>query len=251
VSLTVANGVCFHVQRLGQGPPLVMLHGLLLGSLAQWYFTAAPALAGRHGVLLYDLRGHGKSERTPDGYDLRTMARDLAALTADHRSEPLTLVGHSFGALIALRFALDFPGRVRKLVLVDAPLPPARFGEFSEFLRRSPAQMLEALPAPVRAALGRGGRRTDRWLHALGFLVGQSSLRADLEAEADIPDAELAQLQCETLCIYGADSACRPVGERLARVLPRARLTILAGGHYLPLQAPAALTRQIVEFVDG
>jgi pimeloyl-ACP methyl ester carboxylesterase len=136
-------------------------------------------------------------------------------------------------------------------VLIDAPLPPARFGEFSAFLRRSPEQMLEALPVPMRAALGNGGRRAQKWLDALGFLVGQSSLRADLEAEPDIPDSELAQLRCETLCVYGADSACRPVGERLARVLPRARLAILPGGHYLPLEAPAALTRRIVEFVDG
>jgi esterase len=251
VPIVVANAVRFHVQRLGQGPVVVMAHGLLLGNLATWYFTAAPVLAARHSVLLYDLRGHGKSERARTGYDLATMTRDLAALTEDYRSQPIALVGHSFGALIALRFALDFPGRVGKLVLVEAPLPPSRFGAFSEFLRKSPPQMLEALPPLLRGPAGSGGRRARRLLESLRFLSGESTLRADLEAEPDITDAALAQLHCETLCIYGQESACRQVGERLARVLPNARLVLLPGGHYLHVDAAPALTAQIVEFIDG
>src|SRR5262249_25639953 len=105
----VARSVRFHTQELGAGerPSVVMLHGLLIGSLASWYFTAAPALAERRRVLLYDLRGHGRSERTADGYDVATMASDLAELAAPFDARPIDLVGHSFGALVALRFALD------------------------------------------------------------------------------------------------------------------------------------------------
>ena len=105
---------------------VVMLHGLLIGSLASWYFTAAPALAKRHRVMLYDLRGHGRSERVASGYDLVTQTGDLQELADRFDDRPIDLVGHSYGGLIALRFALDHPGRVRRLVLVEAPLPPSR-----------------------------------------------------------------------------------------------------------------------------
>jgi len=252
VSHVVANGVTFHVQRLGDaGPPAVMLHGLLLGSVASWYFTAAPALARDHRVLLYDLRGHGKSERVPSGYDVATMSRDLACLTADDVAEPLDLIGHSFGALVALRFALDNPGRVRRLVLVEAPLPPSRFGQFAAFLEQSPGEMVESLPGPLREAMAGGSRRARRLLQSLSFLVGETSLVRDLEAEADIPDRELATVRCPTLCVYGNDSECRPVGDRLVAAMPNAELLALAGGHYLHLDQAEALTARIAEFCHG
>lgn len=247
--VVAANGARFHVQRMGSGQPVAMLHGLFVGSLAQWYFTAAPELARTHEVFLYDLRGHGKSERTAGGYDLATMTADFAALTADY--PPMALVGHSFGALIALRFALDHPDRVSRLVLVEAPLPPSRFGELGEFVRRPPDEMLEALPAPLAAYLGRGGRQARRLLDSLRFLATESSLVADLEAEPDIDDAVLAGLDCPTLCLYGDASSCRESGERLARVVPGAALELLPGGHYLHLDQAAELTRRIAELCRG
>lgn len=248
---TVANGVTFHAQRLGDGPPAVMLHGLLLGSIATWYFSTAPALARDHSVLLYDLRGHGKSERVADGYDVDTMVRDLACLTADHAGEPMDLVGHSYGALVALRFAILHPERVRRLVLVEAPLPPSRFGQFAAFLQRSPAEMVDALPPSLRGMVAGGSRRARRLLESLSFLVGETTLVRDLEAEQDVTDEVLAGVACPTLCIYGNESECRPVGDRLARVMPNAQLVALDGGHYLHLEQGEALTERIAEFFHG
>ena len=246
----VANGVRFHAQVLGEGPrtPVVMLHGLLVGTLAAWYFTAAPALAAERRVLLFDLRGHGRTERVKTGYDVATMSRDLGAL-AD--PAPVDLVGHSFGALVALRFALDHPERVRRLVLVEAPLPPSKFDELETFAARTPAEMIDALPPDLRAFLAQGGRKAARLLEAIRFLTTDATMLADLRAEPDIPDAELARLDRPVLCVYGDRSSCRPVGDRLARVLPRGRLAVLSGGHYLHLDATADLTRAIVEFLDG
>lgn len=250
--LVAANGLSFHVQELGAGSPVVMVHGLLIGSLASWYFTAAPTLARNHRVRVYDLRGHGRSERAKTGYDVGTMAGDLAALTAD--LGPIDLVGHSFGALVALRFALDHPARVRRLAVVEAPLPPSSVPEMAAFLADDgalPSRLLDALPAPLREAVTGGRRQAERLLRSLQFLLSETTLLADLRAEPDFADAELAALRCPLLCIYGDRSSCAPAGQRLARVVPGTRLVVLPGGHFLHLEARAALTATLDESFDG
>lgn len=252
----VARGVSLHLQELGERstrPAVVMLHGLLLGSVASWYFTAAPTLAEARRVLLYDLRGHGLSERTPRGYDVATMAGDLEALLAARGDDaaPVDLVGHSFGALVALRYALDHPGHVRRLVLVEAPMPPSQFHELDAFVARPAAELLDALPVALRGLVARGGRRAARFTESMRFFVEDSSLLADLRAEPDVSNEVLATLRASTLCVYGDRSSCRAVGDRLASVIPGAKLVVLPGGHYLHLDAAPALARAIVEHLDG
>jgi pimeloyl-ACP methyl ester carboxylesterase len=237
------RGVSFHVQLLGAGPPLAMLHGLLVGSMASWYFAAAPRLARRHRVLLSDLRGHGLSSHATTGYDLASLTADLGELLPLAGPGRVTLVGHSFGALVALRHALAHPTAVARLVLVDAPLPPSSVPELASFQGASAETLLGLLPAAART-----GRRT----HAqLARLLGDSTLLADLAAEPDLDDAALAALRVPVTLVYGDRSGCRPAGERLARVLPDATLHVLPGGHFLPAEAPDALATLLDEVLGG
>lgn len=247
-----ADGVALHAQTLGGGPPVVMLHGLLVGNMTTWYFSTAPELSKRHEVVLFDLRGHGLSERARRGYDIATMTRDLeAVVAATAKGGKVTLVGHSYGAVVALAFALRRPDLVGKLVVVEAPLPPSRLEELEGFLGRSPDAMLQALPDVLREALVGGGRRGRRFVEAMRFLAEESSLFDDIRRAEDIPDAALAKLAVPLLAIYGVESSCRPTGARLARVVPGAKLHELDGGHFLPLETPIALTDAIVRFLDG
>lgn len=247
------RGLTFHVQSLGSaGPPVVMLHGLLVGSMTTWYFGAAPRLAERGRVLLYDLRGHGKSERPASGYGLGEMAADLDALLELHfGAEPAILVGHSWGALTALCFALRRPERVLRLALVEAPLPPSQLAELAAFIRLPPAEMADALPEPLRGGFERGGRAATKLARQLFGLAGGTTVLQDLGAETDIPDDALARLAAPTLLIYGDRSSCRPTGDRLARVLPAAKLRVLPGGHFLPTDCGPALTAALVEDLHG
>lgn len=253
--IVAANGLALHVQELGtEGRPAVMLHGLLIGSLASWYFTTAPALARSHRVRVFDFRGHGRSERVPSGYDVATLADDLAEVTSDFLEDPFDLVGHSWGGLVALKFAAVHPERVRRLVVVEAPLPPSSALEITSFLTPDgglPARLIDALPAPLREQLASGRRQAERLLRSLEYLVLESSLVEDVRSEPDPSDAVLSAIPCPTLCVYGDHSACAPAGDRLARVLPDARLVTLRGGHFLHLDAGPALTAAIVEFLGG
>jgi pimeloyl-ACP methyl ester carboxylesterase len=252
VPLTLAGSLRLNALQRGEGSPVVLVHGLLLGSLAQWYFTAAPALAPRHRVVLYDLRGHGLSECPRTGYDLATQGDDLDALLAALGVDgPVDLVGHSFGALVALGHALRHPDRVRRLVLIDAPLPPGRAEVFDDALTAAPADLLEHLPPDLRERLVGGGRRARRLLERLAFLAGQTTLLADVAREPDLDDATLATLRAPVLCLYGERSRCRPTADRLLRTLPDARLRIVPGGHFVPVEAPAEMTAALLEFLDG
>src|SRR5262249_16503162 len=118
--------VTLHVQRLGaKASPTtaVFLHGLVMDNLSSWYFTVANPAAQRADVILYDLRGHGRSERTPAGYGVADMVADLdALLDALDVQRKVVLVGNSFGGLLALVYAIALPERVAGVVLVDAHL---------------------------------------------------------------------------------------------------------------------------------
>ncbi len=252
MSQLLTNGVRLHVAELGEGPPIVMLHGLLVGNLASWYLTAAPALSRSHRVLVYDLRGHGRSERPATGYDVATMVDDLRGLL-DQRfaGQPVDLVGHSYGALVALQLALSEPARVRRLALVEAPLSPSDTRQLTAWLDQPPDALARALPDALQADLARGGRRARRLLAGLLALATETSVVADIAAQRELSDDRLASLSCPLLAVYGRSSSCRHEADRLRRLLPTARVAELDGGHYLPLDAAAELTALLEDFLRG
>ncbi len=129
---------------------------------------------------------------------------------------------------------------MRRLVVVEAPLPPSRALELSAFVAADaslPQRLLDALPATLRDAVAGGSRQAQRLLAAVDALVHRSTLLADVRAEPDPSDAELAAIRAPTLLAYGDRSACAAAGDRLARTLPAGKLVVLPGGHYLHLDA--------------
>jgi pimeloyl-ACP methyl ester carboxylesterase len=257
--IEVAEGVALHVRVLGEGPPVVMIHGLTLGNIATWYFTTAPALARRHRVILYDLRGHGMSARVTSGYDLATMSRDLNVIVdrlTEGSSSTVTLVGHSYGAVIAMNVAMRSPERVHKLVVVEGPLPPSSLTDVDALAGKREEEVVSAIspdsiPEILQNTTLAEGRRRRRFGDGLRFLARKTSLFSDLRSTKDFSDAELARITCPLLAVYGSRSICRSAGRRLAEKCPEARLLELEGGHMLPLEVPRELTSAIVRFIDG
>jgi len=253
VPVEVVNGVRLHTQALGRsGSRLVLVHGMLLGALSSWYFTCAPFLARRRRVLMYDLRGHGLSEVPPTGYRLSDQSAELAELLRlVANGERVSVVGHSFGGAIALRFALDFPELVERVVVVEAPLPLSGEGsvDFAHSLTHETAIAL--LPPPLQRAFDAPGRRAARLQQRTHRLIYETTIGDDLQAEPDIDDAELATIDRDVLLCYARHSGLQASGERLAAVLPRSTLEMFETSHYLPNEAPAALAARIEAFLDA
>lgn len=235
----------------GEGAAVVMLHGLVSGNMASWYSAFALPLSHTRPVVLYDQRGHGGSSLPRSGFDLDSQAADLGAVLAHHgrADEPVDLVGHSMGALVALRFALRHPERVQRLVLVDAPMPAREHVGASLLSVTSPESL--AAYAETQLAAGLTGRRKERLQRRLSALFFESTLMKDVLAMASEPDAELAALKLPVLLVYGRNSPCLAAGEQLRRVLPQARLELLDCGHYIPEEAPAPLRALIEQFLPA
>jgi pimeloyl-ACP methyl ester carboxylesterase len=115
------DGVTIRYKIGGVGPAVVLLHGYTQTS--HMWAPLMPLLATSHTVIAPDLRGAGGSERTPDGYDKSTLARDVRGLVRQLGHEKVMLVGHDIGLMVAYAYAAQYPGEVGKVILMDAFLP--------------------------------------------------------------------------------------------------------------------------------
>ena len=140
----------------GGRPPLILLHGGR-DHCRNWDWTAA-ALRDRYHIIAPDLRGHGDSQWSPDGnYSMTGYVYDLAQLVHQQKLAPATIVAHSLGGHIALRYAGIYPEAVSKLVVIEGLGPPPSF--FAEQGRKNIAERMDAWIREQRALSGRLPRR--------------------------------------------------------------------------------------------
>ena len=240
----------------GIGAPVVALHGSA-SSGSQWR-SLVDYMEGSFQVLTPDLPGNGRSSALlPSADGLLPVAAALDGLI-DRCGQPVHVVGHSFGAAVALKLALRRPDRVRSLTLIE----PAAF----HLLRRGNTEdralyaEIDALADTVARYAAEGerdrgmARFVDFWIGPKSWERTSARLRATLtmrlaQVLADFAAihtdtdtlADCATVTCPTLCMIGQDSpkVSRRVTERLAAALPCARLEDVPGtGHLLPLTDP-------------
>ena len=252
-----ANGLRHHVQRLGSRgaePPVVFVHGLVMDNLSSFYFTLANPVAERTEAILYDLRGHGLSERPARGYTVAELVGDLAGLLDALDVPRAVLVGNSFGGLLALAFASAHPARVARLALIDAHDGTDGWAAqmASTLALRGDARDAK-IAESFQAWLGRHSeRKRNRLARAAEALVEGTSLIADLRGSPPLTAAELARIPCPTLALYGERSDVRARGEELARTLPACTLHVLPGcTHSVLWEATAEVRTRVVAFVRG
>ena len=141
----VANGIDFHYQQAGAGPDVVLIHGVT-GDLSIWFLCEAMGILGRSfRVTAFDLRGHGYSGLPRDRYTSADQAADCLAIMDALEIEHAALVGHSFGAVIAMHAAVLCPRPSRRPRAFRPVLPGAAAPG-----RRQPMGPLAELPSGSR-----------------------------------------------------------------------------------------------------
>jgi len=117
----ITNGTQIYVRVGGAGPAVALLHGY--GETGDMWAPLAAELVRDHFVIVPDLRGLGLSSRPAGGYDKKTQAEDAAGVLDSLKVDKVDLVTHDIGNMVGYAFAAQHPERVRKFVVIDAPLP--------------------------------------------------------------------------------------------------------------------------------
>jgi pimeloyl-ACP methyl ester carboxylesterase len=249
------RGLDFHVVRLGSGDPtVVFLHGLVMDNLSSWYFTVANPVARVSDVILFDLRGHGQTERPRTGYTVESLVADLDglldALLPDGRA--VELVGNSFGGLLALAYTIAHPERVRGLALVDANMTDESWaGEITRAFALKGAERDEMINKYAHRWAGRHSeRKANRLIVNAHHLTRGTTLVDDLAASPPVTDAQLAGIRCPVLALYGTDSELLDRGERLGRTVPDCEVRLYPGcTHLLLWEATERLKEHITAWI--
>lgn len=253
------EGASLHYEQEGQGTDLVLIHGL--GADLHMWDADVAVFARCHRVLRPDVRGFGESDKPTGPYSPALFARDLDAVFTSAAVANAHVVGISLGGVIAQRFALDFPQRVRSLVLVSTS---SEVGEKSVAAWQRLADIIEhdgfdARTADASRAVSPSfAKRHPEIVADLGRRNAACDPRGYAAAARAVSDyrwtAELARVTVPTLILQGLDDQLTPPGGsvKMSRALPHARLLMIAEcGHNLPLEQPGVFHNSVLAFSAG
>jgi pimeloyl-ACP methyl ester carboxylesterase len=276
--VTTADGYTLHVETRGDpqadaaGAPILMLHGFNQASNTE-FSLIAPFMSVTRSVIMPDFLGFGYSQRVTQStpaLTIRGQARNMAQMLDAMGVKQVDLVGVSYGGAVAAQFALDYPDRVRRLVLIGPQLFDQGGGIFTQ-LGKLPFGVGRAL---TWDALGAGPRGT--LLQAMGCQsngycptserAAERQRRAEIRgttdtfiainnmsADTDLP-AGLSRIAAPALLLYGDRDAFygRDVSARAQAAIPRARLQFVPDADHTPQMHRPERTAQIINaFLDA
>jgi pimeloyl-ACP methyl ester carboxylesterase len=233
----------------GSGPAIVFLHSLA-GNGGQWSAQLDAVRKARRGVAI-DLRGHGRSEPPADGeYRIEAQVSDVLPVVDALELGRFALVGHSFGAGIALEFAASHPSRVTHLVVADpigdgTGTPEAEIRPFLEALD-SPAYT-ETIEGYWSSIAGSDGAVLERLLADLRATPRETVVRGLHAVMAYDPKPALARLQTPTLAVVTPANDFPYSMHRLGTGLPQR--VIEGTGHWLQIERPGEFNRLLDQFL--
>jgi 3-oxoadipate enol-lactonase len=222
----------------GSGPPLMLVHGLMM--TGDMFETVVERFATRHRVIVPDLRGHGRSRRLPPPYTVRQLASDLSRLLIHLGIESAAVLGYSQGGAIAQQLALDHPEHCNRLVL--GCTYAYNMATRREWVEGHVAPLLVRVLGPRRlAALGAavGAKELDKDLaERLLNLVGEQDrtlmVSAWKETMAFDSRGRLAEIACPTLIVAGSDDQAVPMhhAKMLHDGIRGSKLVVIAGARH-------------------
>jgi 3-oxoadipate enol-lactonase len=245
-----------YLAERGSGPPLLLVHGLMV--TGDMFAPVIDLFASSYRVIVPDLRGHGRSRALPPPYTARQLAADLAAVLEQLGIESADVLGYSQGGAIAQQFALDWPKQCRRLILACTyafnMATPREWveGHATPFLMRTlgARRFAQLVVSQGGKELGKDGAE---WLASL--LADQDpKLMAAAWRETMAFDSRqrLAEIACPTLIVAGAQDRAVPMhhARMLYEGIRDSQLVVIEGaGHTLIWTHPDELVRVTEAFL--
>ncbi len=255
-------GFDIHYTEAGQGPIIVLLHGLW-GGTNEWQPIIGP-LARDHRIIAMDAIGFHGSDKPEAHSHNALLAQFLAGFLEALELEDVTLIGHAMGANLATYTAVHHPDRIARLVLVDgagyrnpdrdlsAPLSPAMVN----FRRIATGSSVDATERFLRRRVLDETLVTREWAEqAFGMWLRSARAIGDMLREGgDVSEDEMRSIRLPTLIVWGADDAVFPIAnaERLESDIDGARLVVIRQAGHLPqLEQTDAFLEALLPFLDA
>lgn len=264
---TIIGGCEIAFTDTGQGPPLLLIHGL--GSDRHAFRWNIPAWTHKRRIIALDLPGHGQSDKPAMTYSIRLLAEVTRRFLDQRRIQSFDLLGYSMGGAVACQLAVLIPERIRKLALLA---PAGLQGELSQRKKlRSVARLLRNPFYPaIRDRLfirrfptfyKRFTAEVDLLFHETLALSKHLDFEQHIRAVADCINSLVdfparniyPKIKAPTLILFGEDDAIIPFehGYTIQRAIPDARARLLPNcGHLLVVEARDKINQLLLDFLD-
>ena len=253
------NGARLYYEAMGKGPAVVLVHGGLVDS-RMWDAQMKP-LSKHFRVVRFDIRGYGRSPAPTGEYYPH---EDIRALLDYLKIEKATLVGLSLGGIVSADFALEYPARVERLVLVGSglrgdkqPRDPKTTNAYQVGAREGVEKYFEAFMQSDLLAGLRDRQKAREAMHRMmvdNFKAAEYITRG-LPQSPEPPTAErLAQIKQPTLVVIGSLDGrnLQNIADTLSTKIPNARKVVIPNAsHHPPVETPKEFNRILLDYLRG
>ena len=258
------NQANYYYEETGSGnETIVFSHGLFLSG--HMFYKQIDYFKDRHRIITYDHRGQGKTDVTPDSYDIDTLYDDAVMLIEKLVGKPVIFVGLSMGGFVGMRLAARKPALIKKLILLETSAEvelPETISLFERHINSIKVSgFASIIPDIVPGMFGEKFINDPARTNEKSYWINQFKLNSDegivraIEAviyRKGITD-EIAKIKCPTLIMVGdQDVATKPVhSEKIHSLIRNSKLVVFeGGGHTSSVEEAEIYNKEIEAFLN-
>lgn len=223
--------IALYYQEKGNREPFILLHGN--GQDSSYFKNQIDYFSDRYRMIALDTRGHGKSPKGTEPFTIKQFSHDLYDFMERLELSDAIILGFSDGANIAMEFAVNYPNKVKALILNGGNLNPAGVKRTTQI----PIEI--GYKIATRFASKSSGAKKNAEM--LGLMVN----------EPDIKPNELSKITAPTLVICGKNDMIQEAHtKKIAENIPNAKLSIIKGNHFIANKRHAAFNKEVENFLQ-
>ena len=245
------DGINIHYEVHGSGPPVLLTHGY--SSTAEMWQGQIAALSKHHKLVLWDMRGHGRSDYPDDAaaYSEAAVVADMAALLDEVGAETAIVGGLSLGGYMSLAFYRAHPERVRALLIIDTG-PGFKKDEARDAWNRRALETGDRFEREGLAGLQLASRERSSVNHRDATGLARAARGMLTQRDARVIES-LPEIKVPALVVVGADDTpFLAASDYMAAKIPgAAKVVIPAAGHAVNIDQPQAFIDAVLPFLDS